>query len=256
MIKNITLVFLCFFLFSACRKEVTPEEWKKRLQGDWVGTTEKEVLMVKGDSIINGQPWLTRYFEYFRIEHEEIYIDSVKFQRAGTVKNYKYNLGYRIADWSEEQLQLIQVSRYDNTPNDTLELIKLKPIFENDFEQITISAGACHGNCPVFRLTIDALGKVNFQGINHTTLSGQWTGQLDNKALTRIKQKISYVQWDELESTYMDNVSGGQVIEVKILDKQGQRFITTTKSLETKALNMLIYEAFRIAEQADLGPLG
>ncbi len=65
MNSNLWLLFI--LLLGSCNGNDIEDCLKCKLQGEWIGPEDEEVLIIQGDSIIEGQPWLIKFFEPYKI---------------------------------------------------------------------------------------------------------------------------------------------------------------------------------------------
>lgn len=56
--------------------------------------------------------------------------------------------------------------------------------------RVTVTKGACFGNCPVFDGTVYGDGTVEYIGRMHTELEGQWKGTINAETLCRLRTLI------------------------------------------------------------------
>lgn len=71
-----------------------------------------------------------------------------------------------------------------------------------DKELATLARDACYGFCPVYRVTVYANGVVNYEGENFVKVRGKASGQLDEAALTRLKQAFETAKFGSLKNSY------------------------------------------------------
>ena len=61
-------------------------------------------------------------------------------------------------------------------------------------EEIVISRGACHGFCPVYRVSVTPGGLVSFEGVRHTTLLGSRTRAISRRVYEEVSQAVSPIR--------------------------------------------------------------
>ncbi len=105
---------------------------------------------------------------------------------------------------------------------------------------------ACYGQCPVYTLKIDSRGRGRFNGIENTSLTGEYAFRLNKKELEQLRTGFDTIGFFELEDRYYEMVtdlpttyiryrSGGK--DKKIMDYSGAP--TQLKKLE-KQLESLV----------------
>ncbi len=250
MKSNILLLFILFL--GSCNGNDIEGCLKCKLQGEWIGSGDEEVLIIQGDSIIEGQPWLIKFFEPYKIIDYKIFIDSIRYRKFEGVKKYKYEINSRIDNLREDTLKITRQGPKESSWEENWNLVKLKPHNKYQFKSIEISSSPCHGACPIFQLSIDSNGILNFQGEKNVDSIGDFQGRISGKNLELLQNQIDKVDWEYLEKEYWGESSDGQYFRLEMIDQASTRYRVLTKSTKTKALNILIFYAFNIAKNTNL----
>jgi hypothetical protein len=222
------------------------------LQGEWVGNSDEEILIVYQDRIVENQPWLIKYLEPFRIQKDEIIIDSIRFRKNGDTKKYNFDIRYKIEYLSNDTLSLIKYGTADTTDRQELRFERLNPQYQYEFKKLSISSSPCYGSCPVFQIEIDSTGIIKFQGGIFNNRKGNYTGKIENENLELIQSQVDKVNWEQLKDNYWTEVTDTQYFNIEMENKNGKKYFLTTNSPESKAINILIFRTFKIIEKSEL----
>ena len=250
MNSNLWLLFI--LLLGSCNGNDIEDCLKCKLQGEWIGLEDEEVLIIQGDSIIEGQLWLIKFFEPYKIIDHKIVIDSIRYRKFEGIKKYKYEIKSRIDNLSEDTMKISRRGSKESLWEENWSLVKLKPQNKYQFKSIDISSSPCHGACPIFQLSIDSNGILNFQGEKNVDSIGDFEGRISEKSLKWLQTQVDKVDWENLEEEYWGESSDGQYFRVEMIDQTSIGYRVLTKSTKTKALNILIFYAFNIAKSTNL----
>ena len=239
-------------LFSNCYHNTEKDDLLVELQGDWVGSEDEAIMMIDQNRIVENQPWAIKYFEPFRIQEGEIIIDSIRIRKKKEIKKYEYDVRYRITYMANDTLELIKYSVGDTITKQALRLERLNPLYQYEFEKLSISSSPCFGYCPAFQLEIDAAGKVKFQGEHYTDKSGNYKGQIGKADLQLIKNQIDKIDWEGLKDGYWTQETDIQYFNIEMETRNGKKYTVSTDSPKSKSINILIFRAFKIIEDSEL----
>ena len=67
---------------------------------------------------------------------------------------------------------------------------------------VKLSRSACYGTCPVYGLTVEADGTVNFDGTQYTETIGQADGRIDEDKLKLLLREFQTAKFFELDDEY------------------------------------------------------
>lgn len=244
------LLLPCLFILTCDSNSYSEQDCLIcELQGDWIGTEDEEVMIIYQDKIVEGPPWLIKYFEPFHLNGKTMAIDSIRFRKNETIKKYKYGVRYEVDYITNDTLKLIKYSVSDTTDRQELILQRLKPLYQYDFNKLSISSSPCYGSCPVFQLEIDSIGSVKFQGGIFTDRKGNYRGKLGEDDLDLVQSQVDKIHWEKVEKTYWSGVSDSQYFNVEMEDKSRKTYFVTTNSPELKAINLLIFRTFKVVEK-------
>ncbi|WP_278552720.1 DUF6438 domain-containing protein [Elizabethkingia bruuniana] len=82
---------------------------------------------------------------------------------------------------------------------------KKKPIRKAEnisLNQITVSAGACFGDCPINSTSIDDKGKLIFYGEAYNTQDGLFTSNMDPSIFREIVHELNKIKFEVLKNNY------------------------------------------------------
>ncbi len=253
--KPITTLFLLSLLSLLCVNcNDVPEQGKllAKLQGDWVGKGEAAVLIIDQDKMVESQPWLIKDFEPFRLQKEELMMDSIRYRKTEGIKTYRFEIRYKVDYLVGDTLKLIKYGIADPTQQEVLSLQRLKPLGQYELKKLSISSSPCHAACPVFQIEIKGDGNIKFQGESFNDRKGNYKGKLSAPALDLIRMQVDKVDWKQLAESYWEEGSGGQYFRVEMEDQLGQKYSLVTNSTQLKALNILIFRTFKLVAQHEL----
>ena len=101
-LSSLLVLIVTGLLGYGCQQQSTGVDLKEKLQGDWVGNTEGATLLIWQDKMIEGDPWLTKQFDPFRIEDRILFLDSIRHRSSQRIKQYhvegQYSIEYLTAD--------------------------------------------------------------------------------------------------------------------------------------------------------------
>lgn len=106
--------------------------------------------------------------------------------------------GDKVPFWTEnltKSNEFKSVSPYNKTTLDAL-IKKAKTSF------FTFRKTECFGDCPVYNVTIDALGNVSYTGLKYVTASGNRSFKLTDKQFTLLKKKLANNNFSEYKKLY------------------------------------------------------
>lgn len=73
--------------------------------------------------------------------------------------------------------------------------------------RITLDRTMCYGICPDYTLTIEANGKITFEGRHYTKVKGTATGKVDSTKLTELAVEIKKADFFSLDNSYRVDVT-------------------------------------------------
>ena len=222
------------------------------LQGDWVGDGDEEIMIIYQDKVVENQPWLIKYLEPFRLQDNEIIIDSIRFRKNEETKKYRFDIRYKIDYLANDTLKLLKYGMADTTKKQELKLVRLNPYYQYEFKKLSISSSPCYGSCPVFQIEIDSIGAFKYQGRIFTDKKGNYTGKMPENNLELIQNQVDKIDWKNLKEIYWKQVSDIQYFKVEMEDTNGKKYSLTTNSPESKSINILIFHVFRTIEESKL----
>lgn len=222
------------------------------LQGDWIGNEEEEIMIIYQDKIVENQPWLIKYLEPFRLQNNEIIIDSIRFRKNEEIKKYKFDIRYKIDYLANDTLKLTKYGIADTTNKQELKLVRLNPFYQYEFKEISISSSPCYDSCPVFQIEIDSTGTFKYQGGSYTNKKGNYKGKISEEDFQLIQNQVDKVDWKGLKENYWEQVTDIQYFNVEMEDTNEKKYSLTTNSPESKSINILIFHTFKIIEKSEL----
>ncbi len=114
------------------------------------------------------------------------------------------------------------------------------------------SASPCYGSCPAFQLEIKSNGNIKFQGRIYSKQKGDFIGVIEADDLALIAKHVDLIDWKKLKRKYWEDVSDSQYFNIEMEDSKGKKYMLTTNSPKLKAINILMFHAFRIVENSAL----
>jgi hypothetical protein len=250
--KILFKLLLIGLVFSSCENSNEKDCVICELQGDWIGEEDEGIMIIYQNKIVEDQPWLIKYLEPFRIQENEIIIDSIRFRKSEGIRKYRFDIRYKIDYFADDTLRLIKYGIADSTEKKVIRLERLNSLYQYDFKKLSISSSPCYGSCPVFQIEIDSIGNVKFQSGIFTNAEGNYLGKIDKDKLDLIQTQIDKVDWDELDKSYWTETTDAQYFNVEMEDKKNRKYYLTTNSPKSKAVNILIFRIFRMIEDSKL----
>ncbi|NQW30460.1 MAG: hypothetical protein HQ472_08105 [Ignavibacteria bacterium] len=85
-----------------------------------------------------------------------------------------------------------------------------------DNYSITITKGACFGQCPVFTGTIYGDGKVVFEGVKNVEHEGTFDGTISTEDLCALVEQVKNNGLDTFQKEFIDNVPDAPLTVISI----------------------------------------
>ncbi|WP_276499348.1 DUF6438 domain-containing protein [Pontibacter litorisediminis] len=133
-----------------------------------------------------------------------------------TVNNNGTSNSLKLLKLNKDSLVLEQV-------NKILRYSRAKPVNpELEFSTINFSTGPCEGNCPVFDLTINENGQVEYVGKLYSEKSGEHHGQLPQQLLKNLNELLSHIDFQKVSKNQLPPPADNQQFELRIRFKNNQ----------------------------------
>jgi hypothetical protein len=99
--------------------------------------------------------------------------------------------------------------------------------------KIVLERTACFGTCPVYTLTVNSSGVVEFVGTNHVKATGPQTGRISPQSFAQLVKKIDEIDFFNLRARYDGKNPDGSGSTVTDLPT---RKTTVTRGDQTKTV--------------------
>ena len=76
-----------------------------------------------------------------------------------------------------------------------------------DNVEIRLARGACFGFCPVYSVTINGAGEVNYEGRNFVNIVGQRTASIPTENVARLVARFEEIGFENLQDAYRAEVT-------------------------------------------------
>ncbi len=200
MIKHtcITTIIILLVTTSCNTNKITNDT----LVGEWI-STEKEGFSFSFDLQRCYYLYAAGNFALYKIVDSQLIIfDTIKSQKKTQTKE----LRFKISKLNDETIELITdkatLSRHFDDRMDTINLRKVKPRFNTDFDRIEFESSECFGSCPSLKLIIYRNGQISYEGRAYTEKNGYYSGNLTKAQMDRIKRKINLINLNQVRSKY------------------------------------------------------
>jgi uncharacterized protein DUF6438 len=101
---------------------------------------------------------------------------------------------------------------------------------------VVLDRTMCFGSCPAYTLTIEASGKVTFEGRYHTKVTGTVNSMIDNAKLTELATEIKKADFFSLDDSYSRDVTDNPYYRLSVTmngqSKQVMSYATRPRRLE------------------------
>ncbi|GAA4425358.1 hypothetical protein GCM10023188_06220 [Pontibacter saemangeumensis] len=107
--------------------------------------------------------------------------------------------------------------------NKILRYSRAKPVNpELAFSKINFSTGPCEGDCPVFDLTIDGSGQVEYVGKLYSEKLGEHHGQLPQQLVKNLNELLSHIDFQKVSENQLPPPADNPQSELRIKLKNNQ----------------------------------
>lgn len=141
--------------------------------------------------------------------------------------------------------------------NEILRYSRAKPVNpELEFSKINFSTGPCEGNCPVFDLTIDGSGQVEYVGKLYSEKPGEHHGQLPQQLVRNLNELLSHIDCQKISENQLPPPADNPQSELRIKLKNNQtvQVENATADVRYNALLNVLYNLSNLVELKNKTP--
>ncbi|HEX6428112.1 MAG TPA: DUF6438 domain-containing protein, partial [Niastella sp.] len=202
--------FICFL--SACRPQEDKNNFANLIKGDWVGleqgpeyTDDFRIFVCFADSTY--QKSLMNDTFIYEITKDTLYLKYIDFERNNTesklpiVKLTKDSLVLLAGVKQEYKVMLSRVHAKN----------KITPT------TIYFASSGCFGNCPIMSLEIDSSRNIRYYGDEYTSITGGFSGRINETEYNSIVNKIRNLPIDSLRTFYQTPSTDQETLGVSIV---------------------------------------
>lgn len=196
MAKYVALLsFICLLL--SCSNMNSKPDYASLIKGDWRGHKTSEgfehnqtEFLSFEDSMCHA-PLMHEVIKY-EILQDTLYLTSLKENEKGPRNKFT------IVKLDADSLVLLSGKKQ----HDTIRYWKIHT--KNDITPaiINFASSGCFGTCPVMNVLIDSSRNIHFYGNRHTSLTGGFSGKLNESEYNSILLSIRNLPLDSLSETY------------------------------------------------------
>lgn len=181
---RIYIIFI-FIIFSTCspKQKESYEIDYNLLQGNWIGYNR---VLTFWDSLVSNPTTYGQHLVPYSVSIDTLY---VLFEvNVDQIRDYII-----INQLTDDSLHYT----YESTVYKFSKPKHLKPI---KFDEIQLSSGLCHGNCPKLSLKILKDGSFYYEGELFTKLTGSYSGTISNKYIDRLNDILQLYDLDNFQT--------------------------------------------------------
>ena len=230
------------------------------ITGDWVNPETKFFLSFTDSTVAI---WNWSDFLSYRIEQ-----DVVISKKEDTIKRAGYGEVMRITVNAWDTLlrfqrigDTLKIDFFEDTYYNTVvqqKLYRLAPKNTDTFDSILFVSTMYFGNRPAMELMIHSDGRTYYHGKQYAEKQGYYSGLLSKNMFETILTKFRQVDFDKMDSNYMEGITHAQSRHIVKYDKGKRHHIHVygfeDEPLELNILFRYLMELYKVTDLKEVSP--